>query len=86
MVAWGPGTSGWDDSVDEANLEAFAFGDIPNESFVMTSWHEGDPMKEAFWFSKNNASHPIVEIENTVLVHLSEVDRGTELKVAYDNA
>lgn len=40
MLAWGLKCSEWDDSVDHANLEKFDYGDIPDEDFVMTTWHE----------------------------------------------
>ena len=43
MMAWGKDCSKWDDSVDFANLEQHDFGDIPDNNFVMTTWHEADP-------------------------------------------
>ena len=48
MMAWGLDCSSWDDSVDVANLEMFDFGEIPDEGFVMTTWHEKDSLLEAF--------------------------------------
>jgi len=40
MMAWGDGCSRWHDSVDWASLEEFDFGEIPDDRFVMTTWHE----------------------------------------------
>lgn len=37
MMAWGPGSTTWDDAVDFANLERFDFGDIPQDESVMTT-------------------------------------------------
>ena len=58
MCAWGPDCSSWDDSVDYANLEAFSYGDIPEDRFVMTTWHDEEPLEEALWFAKYTAQHP----------------------------
>ena len=52
MMAWGPGCSSWDDSVDWANIESFESGDIPEDRFVLTTWHEGQSLEEAFDFCK----------------------------------
>lgn len=49
MMAWGKDCSGWDDSDDFANLEEFDSGDGPEDKFVMTTWHENEPLKEVFW-------------------------------------
>src|SRR4051812_47720858 len=53
MMAWGPNCSSWDDSVDIANLEEFAYGEIPDDRFVMTTWHSNESLRDVFWFSKN---------------------------------
>jgi hypothetical protein len=39
-MAWGPGCSSWDDSVDMANIEQFEFKEVPKNKFVMTTWHD----------------------------------------------
>jgi len=86
MMAWGKGCSSWDDSVDSANLKEFDWGDIPEEKFVMTTWHEKEPLNDVFWFSKNNAFHPTVELQNTVILHISQNNREQELLAAYASA
>jgi hypothetical protein len=86
MLAWGVECSSWDDSVDLANLEAYDFGEIPEESDVMTTWHDDEPLREVFWFAKNSAEHPTVGIENTLILHLGELDQGAKLKREFDNA
>lgn len=83
MMAWGLDCSSWDDSVDMANLEMFDFEPIPEERFVMTTWHEEDPLQEVFWYAKNLAHHPMVEVESTVLLHISAQPREAELLAAY---
>jgi hypothetical protein len=86
MLAWGKGCSTWDDSVDLANIEEFKFEEIPESKFVMTTWHQSEPLSEVFWFAKNNAFHPSVELERTVLLHISSRPREPELLQAYAEA
>lgn len=83
MMAWGLDCSTWDDSVDMANLEIFDFEPIPDERFVMTTWHEEETLQEVFWYAKNCAHHPIVETKRTVLLHISAEPNEAELLAAY---
>jgi len=86
MLAWGNGCSTWDDSVDLANINQFKFEEIPESKFVMTTWHQNEPLNEVFWFAKNNAFHPSVQLERTVLLHISSRPRGPELLEGYAEA
>lgn len=86
MMAWGRECSSWDDSVDFANLEEFSYGEIPDDAFVMTTWHESEPLEEVFWFAKNSAFHPSIELDNTLILHLGENDKGEEFKKQFKNA
>ena len=83
MMACGLNCSTWDDSVDLANLGQFNFGEIPEDSFVMTTWHEHDSLGDVFWFAKNSAFHPTIELTNTIIVHLSETDKSMKFKAEY---
>lgn len=71
MMAWGLNCSSWDDSVDWANIEQFAFEEIPAESFVLTSWHENDSLEEVMHFCKHFAVHPSVALPTTLLLQIS---------------
>ena len=53
------------------SIAAFNFGEIPERHFVMTTWHEHEPLEEVFWFAKNSAStaSSSVEIADTVILH-----------------
>lgn len=85
MMVWGPGCSGWDDSVDLANLQRFSFGDIPDKEFVMTTWHDGDSLDDVFHFARTFAvTYDQSEaLPNALLLHLSEVDKRNELEIRY---
>ena len=86
MMAWGKDCSSWDDSVDLSNLKEFNYGDIPEEKFVMTTWHTKEPLKEVFWLSKNKAFHPTVKLQNTVILHISKMNQENKLLSEYANA
>ncbi len=78
MLAWGCESSSWDTSVDLANLQAFDYGDIPDDAFVMTTWHDQESLSEVFWFAKNCAFAATFEIVETVVFHVSRRDRSQE--------
>lgn len=86
MMAWGENCSSWDDSVDFANIDQFLPAEVPDEKFVMTTWHENEPLEEVFWFAKNSAHHPTVQLDHTVLVHISSKSRQQNLLKAYADA
>jgi len=86
MMAWGVACSTWDDSVDAANLEGFEYGHIPEERFVMTTWHERDPLEEVFWFAKQNAHHPKVKLDRTVILHIGGKEKKHEFLRSYAEA
>lgn len=79
MMAWGEGSSAWDDSVDLANLETFGFGEIPEDRVVMTTWHDNETLSEAFGFSYRCAHHPTVALNDTIIVDVGPRDRRVEL-------
>lgn len=62
-VAGGRGCARWHDSVDGANLMEFDYGDIPDDRFVMTIWHENEPLEEALWFAGQSAFSPYRQAE-----------------------
>ncbi len=85
MMAWGVNCSSWDDSVDWANINEFQPEDVPEDRFVMTTWHTDEQLQEVFWFSKNNAFLDAVDIKqkNTVLLHISPENRQEEILATY---
>jgi hypothetical protein len=86
MMAWGKECSSWDTAVDIANIEEFSSSDIPEDRFVMTTWHNEEPLEEVFWFCKNCADHPTTSLPDVIILHISsEPDKETFLK-AYNAA
>ncbi|WP_245824971.1 DUF7684 family protein [Sphingomonas azotifigens] len=86
FIAWGTDSEAWHDSVDWANLEAFNFGDIPDERFILTTWHDREPLSEVLWFAGHCARHPDVELRETVLLHLAPAPQAETLLIAFNAA
>ena len=86
MMAWGRDCSSWNDSVDHANGSAFNFGEIPDDAFVMTTWHADEPLREALWFAAHTACHPTKVLDRTIIVHISAKERRVELLGEYQAA
>lgn len=79
MMAWGEDCSSWDDSVDWANIDQFDYGEIPDEQFVMTTWHERQPLDEVFWEAQFAADHGDVLLGHTLILDISASDRRDEM-------
>jgi hypothetical protein len=86
MMAWGPNCVSWNDSVDDANLKQFDFGEIPDAAFVLTTWHDDEPLEEVFWFAAFCAQHGTIDLTSTLIVHVSELDRSEELLQCFEMA
>ncbi|TAJ28661.1 MAG: hypothetical protein EPO67_15970 [Reyranella sp.] len=86
MMAWGIGCSSWDTSVDLAFLSATGFAEVPDDRFVMTTWHEKEPLSETFWFAGQVAWNPVVPLDNVIIVDVSEKEREAQLLKAYSAA
>ena len=82
-IAWGTECEEWHDAVDWAVLETFDYGDIPDDKFVMTTWHTDELLSEALWFAGNCASHPDIELERTVLLHVANQAKADEMIATY---
>ena len=76
MMAWGEECSSWDDSVDWANITVTGLDDIPDDQFVMTTWHDDEPLAETFWFAGWTAHHPTVSLEDVIIIHI-EIGRAS---------
>jgi hypothetical protein len=83
VVAWGVACEAWHDSVDWAVLEVFNYGDIPDDHFVMTTWHNNEALSEALWFAGQCAFHPDVELTETVILHIAVEARASQMLQTY---
>jgi hypothetical protein len=85
-MTWGKQCEQTHDMIDFANLEAFGFQEIPEDKFMMTTWHENEPLSEVFWYSKNCAFHPSVDLPQVLLLHISMTDRQEQFLSEYQTA
>lgn len=85
-MAWGLDCEAWHDSVDGANLSDFDYGAIPDDRFVMTTWHSKEPLSEAFWFAGQCAFHPTVELDRTIIVHVSDEPREADMLQTFNDS
>lgn len=86
MMAWGVGCSSWDDSVDWANHTVVGLDEIPEDRFVMTTWHDDESLAETFWFAGFSAYHPTVSLEQIAIVDIGPQHREDEMLQAYEAA
>lgn len=86
MMAWGQDCSSWDDSVDMENLKAHDYGEVPESDVIMTTWHDDEPLKDVFWFSKYSAVHPKKGRLYSVVIHISDHDRRSDFLARYEKA
>lgn len=86
VVAWGVECEEWHDTVDWAVLEVFDFGDIPDDKFVMTTWHDDEPLSEALWFAGHVALHPEIDLEETVILHVADEGKRDEMMATYSES
>lgn len=70
MMAWGRECSSWDDSVDHAMLRKFGGAEVSDDDFVMTTWHENEPLHEVFFFARMCAFHPEIALPTLTIVDI----------------
>ena len=85
-MTWGQDCERWHDSVDWAVLGNFGFGDIPDDRFVMTTWHSGEPLSEALWFAAKVAFHSDVPLPDILLIDIGPEERRDWMLAAYAEA
>lgn len=84
MMAWGIDCSSWDDSVDYALLSRYENQEIPDDRFVMTTWHEEEPLSEVFFYCLMCAFHPTIELSRATILHIAPSERREDLLAIYN--
>jgi hypothetical protein len=84
MMAWGRKCSSWDDSVDHANLERFDYSEIPDEDFVMTTWHENEPLCDVFFHARMCAFHPTIAMPVLTILDIRDKARESAILSLHD--
>jgi hypothetical protein len=79
VMAWGADCAEWHDAVDDAQIRKFPDAGVEDDEFVMTTWHEDEPLKEVFWFARTCARHPVAATAFTLILHISMGDKRDEM-------
>jgi hypothetical protein len=85
-MTWGQDCEVWHDSIDWAYLDAWNFTDAPEDRSILTTWHAAEPLAEVFWFAGHCAFHPTVELDHTLIVHISPEPYESAILDAYAEA
>jgi hypothetical protein len=86
FAAWGEACEAWHEDADDTNIANFEGGTIPDDQFVMTTWHDAEPLSEALWFVAFAAFHPTSDLKNALIVHVAQHGRAEELLQQYCSA
>ena len=82
-MTFGLNCENWHDAIDESLLEKFEFGDIPDDEFIMTTWHNDESLEDVIFFAKHAATHPSLDLERLVVFHFGESDLHIHLETTY---
>lgn len=83
MMAWGIACSSWNDSVDWALFRRHDFNDVPDDQFVMTTWHDNEPLSEVFFHALMCAFHPTIDLQRVTIIHIAEEESRKTIMKAY---
>lgn len=84
MMALGRKCSTWDDSVDHAKFEKYGYGELSDDKFVMTTWHENEPLSGAFFFARMCAFHPTVAMPLLTIVDIRHEARRSAILALHE--
>jgi len=86
-MAWGKECSLWDDSIEHAVVEKYE-GLIPDDRFVMTTWHEAEPLEDAMFFAKRVAllSYNDVPLATLLVFDIGQHERRSYVHNLYDQS
>jgi hypothetical protein len=81
MLAWGVNCSVWDDTVDWATRKLYGPEDIPDEAFVITTWHTNETLEGVFWEAQFNGTWGYNDqmLDFTLIIDITGDDRRAEL-------
>ena len=68
-------TTFWHDAVDKAHLQEFDYGDVPDDRFVMTTWHDNESLEDVMFFAKFAAEHPTIELSRLLVLDVGNTGR-----------
>jgi hypothetical protein len=82
-MAWGVAASSWDDAIDWANIARSNGTDVPDNAFVLTTWHDDETLSEVFDFAIRCASHPTEALDELIVVHVAVAADPERIQAAF---
>ncbi len=70
----------WKESIRHANLEMVSLDDMQPEQFVMITTHPHEGLRSVFRQVSKHASHTHVDLNITIIIHLSEQSSENEYR------
>lgn len=85
MMAWGPNCSSWDDSADRAARMRNGLAEIPDDRFVLTTWHNDQSLEDALFYCEYNAlfSYNDAELTHALMLHIAHHADENRMRAAY---
>ena len=79
-MGWGPNSTLWDDSVDWAYIQQSYDETLSaDEEFVVTTWHDDEPLEETIDFACNALDYANKRFERLLVIDLVPVAREQEI-------
>lgn len=86
MMSWGKDSIAWDEAVDMANIAQFNNGEIPEDELVLIAEHKDDTLEQFLREAKISATQDCADFVNTLILHISQVDKEHELLRLYSES
>lgn len=72
MLVCGVDADSWEVAFDQSGFTLKKLGKISNNNLLMSISYGDESLSEVFWLAKNASFHPSLELDNTLLFHISE--------------
>ena len=69
-AAWGPGTTSWDDAIDDSAIIGQIEGWLPKDLFILTTWHDDEPLAETVDFLATNIKYEDAPIDKLLILNM----------------
>lgn len=79
-ICWGIDCNGWEDNIDHASITFEERNQTDGDHFLMTTSHVGQSLEDAFWYAENCAFEEYLELNDVLILHISEKSDEDRLK------
>ena len=76
----------WRQAVRQANLDRVDLDEMQPEQFVMITMHGREKLRGVFWHARKHARHTHVQLDNILIIHISETNRSMEYSAIFGKA